>query len=84
MFEHCPMKCSTCHSELMQKNRARLFVVGVLMIGAMGLIAVVPYFWAPGIILGLTGIYLIIWATLGQGLWRRACKKFGVSAFRSH
>jgi hypothetical protein len=77
------MKCTTCDGELIQKNRVRLFAVGILMVCATGLAAVVPYFWAPGVILGLTGIYLILWATLGQGLWCRACKKFGVSAFRS-
>jgi hypothetical protein len=38
-----------------------------------------PFFWAPGVILLLTGIYLIVWATLGKGYWCRNCKKFSLS-----
>ena len=39
----------------------------------------VPFFWAPGIILALTGAYLLVWATLGKARWCRDCKKFSVA-----
>ena len=32
--------------------------------------------WAPAILLGLTGVYLLAWATVGRGRWCRACKRF--------
>jgi hypothetical protein len=63
---------------MVRKNRLRLFAVGVLMVTSVVLAAFIPYFWAPGIILGLTGLYLVIWATLGRGYWCRTCKKIGV------
>jgi hypothetical protein len=70
-------KCKTCDEEMIQKNRWRLFIVGVLMVTSLTIAAYVPLFWAPGIVLLLTGCYLIIWATLGKGYWCRACKRFG-------
>jgi hypothetical protein len=63
---------------MIRKNRLRLFVVGVLMVASSALVAFVPYFWAPGAILVLTGGYLMIWAAIGKGSWCRTCKKFRV------
>ena len=73
------VKCKTCGGEMVQKSRFRLFIVGVLMVASLAIAVFVPLFWTPGIILLLTGCYLIIWATLGKGCWCRTCKKFGIS-----
>ena len=70
------MKCQSCNEELIQKSRWRLFIVGCLMIASVAIAWFAPYFWAPGIVFLLTGIYLIVWATLGKGCWCRNCKKF--------
>ena len=72
------MKCKTCGGEMIRKNRLRLFIVGVLMVASIAITAFVPYFWAPGVILVLTGVYFLTWATLGKGYWCRTCKKFSV------
>jgi hypothetical protein len=63
---------------MIRKNRLRLFAVGVVMVASVALAAFIPYFWAPGIILVLTGVYLMIWATLGKGYWCRTCKQIRV------
>ncbi len=72
------MKCKTCGGEMIQKNRSRLIVVGVLMVASIGIPFYLPWFWMPGIILLLTGGYLMMWATLGRGCWCRNCKKFSL------
>ncbi len=72
------MKCRRCDTEMIQKNRGRLIAAGVLMLASLALAWVIPYFWAPGIILSLTGGYLLIWATLGRACWCRNCKTFNV------
>ena len=61
---------------MIQKSRARLVLVGLFMTAAMFIPIYVNWFWAPGIVLALTGVYLIAWATVGQGRWCRNCKKF--------
>ena len=71
-------KCKTCGGVMIQKNRSRLFIIGALMIASLGITGLVRLFWIPGIVLLLTGSYLIIWATLGKGCWCRTCKKFDV------
>ena len=71
--------CPTCGGEMIQKSRARLIVVGLGMIASVAIAFAVPLFWAPGIILALTGIYLLAWATLGQARWCRNCKKFSTA-----
>jgi hypothetical protein len=48
------------------------------MAASASLAAFVPYFWGVGIILLLTGGYLIVWATLGRACWCRTCKKFNI------
>ena len=39
---------------------------------------VFPIFWVPGVGLGLTGAYLLVWAVVGKGRWCRNCKNFGI------
>jgi hypothetical protein len=72
------MQCRTCGEEMIQKSRRRLLVVGALMVASIGLAPFVPFLWAPGILLFLAGVYLLVWATLGKGCWCRACKRFSV------
>jgi len=73
------MKCKTCGGEMIQKSRPRLVAVGGLMVASVVIAFYFTWFWAPGIILLLTGIYLLSWATLGHGAWCRNCKKFSLS-----
>jgi hypothetical protein len=61
---------------MIQKSRARLILVGLVLLLSVGLTFRFAWFWVPGIILFLTGAYLLIWATLGHGCWCRNCKKF--------
>ncbi len=68
--------CPTCGGEMIQKSRARLIVVSLCMIASVAIAFAFPLFWPPGIILALTGIYLLAWATLGQARWCQNCKKF--------
>jgi hypothetical protein len=35
-----------------------------------------PVLWAPAVVAGLIGIYLLAWATSGRGRWCRGCKRF--------
>ena len=70
--------CPICGGELVQKSKARLMLVGLCMMASVGIAFFVSWFWAPGIILGITGIYLVVWATLGKARWCRNCKKFSV------
>ena len=70
--------CHICNGEMIQKSKARLIVVGLGMIASVAIAFAFPWFWAPGIILALTGICLLVWATLGQARWCRNCKKFPV------
>lgn len=63
---------------MIQKRRGRLFIVGVLMCASIGISIFVPVFWGPGILLLLTGLYLLVWATLGKGCWCRKCKRFSI------
>ena len=72
------MNCKTCGGEMIQKSRARLITVGLLMLASLLIGFFIPAFWIPGIILGLTGGYLLVWATLGRGCWCRNRKKFSV------
>lgn len=72
------MKCKICAGEMIQKSRGRLFSVGVLMSASIAIAFFRPIFWGPGIILLLTGLYLIVWATLCKGCWCRNCKRFSI------
>lgn len=71
------MKCKACGGAMIQKSRGRLLSVGVLMCASLAIAFFRPWFWLLGIILLLTGLYLIVWATLGKGGWCRNCKRFG-------
>jgi hypothetical protein len=71
-------KCKICGNEMVVKSKSRLLLVGLLMIASVALTRVIPYLWPFAIILFLTGLYLIIWATLGRARWCRSCKQFGV------
>lgn len=59
----------------MVKNRLLLFCVGMGMVACLCLAYWLLWFWAPGIVLTLTGFYLIVWATWAKGRWCRECKK---------
>jgi len=72
------MKCKSCNGEMIQKSRWRLFIVGGLMSVSVLTALFFPFFWAPGIILVFTGVYLMVWATFGKGYWCRNCKKFSL------
>jgi hypothetical protein len=63
---------------MIQKSRTRLFVVGIAMIASLTIAFFYKPFWAPGIILVITGAYLVVWATLGKACWCRNCKTFNL------
>ncbi len=63
---------------MVQKNRPLLAVVGFTLLLSPALALIAAYFWLPTIILFLTGIYLLVWATRGQGRWCGNCKKFSL------
>ena len=71
--------CPACGGEMIQKNKTRFIVVGLCMIASVAIAYFFPLFWAPGIFFGLTGAYLLVWATLGKARWCRTCKKFSIS-----
>ena len=68
--------CKRCGGEVVRKNRVRLAVVGTLMLAGAGLGVVWPPLWVPAVIVGLTGTYLLVWTSVGQGRWCRGCKRF--------
>ena len=68
--------CKRCGGEVVQKSRVRLALVGVLMLAPLGLGVLWPPLWVPAVILGLTGVYLLVWASAGHGRWCRGCKCF--------
>jgi hypothetical protein len=70
------IQCRRCGGEVVQKSIARLVSVGLVMFAAIGLAVLWPIVWAAAIVLGLTGAYLIVWATVGGGRWCRGCKRF--------
>lgn len=72
-------KCTMCGTEMIQKSRARLFLVGVGMVASLGLPITIPLLWAPCIVAALTGAYLVVWATVGKARWCRQCKSFRLS-----
>lgn len=70
------MQCRRCGGEVVQKGRGRLALVGVLLLAGMGLGLLSPLLWAPAPVLGLTGVYLLAWGSVGSGRWCRGCKRF--------
>ncbi len=63
---------------MIQKSRVGLFTIGLVQMASIAIAFRFAWFWAPGIILFLAGIYLIVWATLGRGTWCRSCKRFNL------
>lgn len=72
------LRCATCGGPMVQKSRLRLFAVGTVMVASLAIAWLIPYFLPVAIILFLTGLYLMTWATLGKGCWCRECKNFSV------
>ena len=72
-------KCPVCGTVMIQKSRSQLFFVGIGMIALFGLTLALRTLRAPGLVAGLTGIFLIVWATIGKGRWCRQCKTFRLS-----
>jgi hypothetical protein len=68
--------CRRCCAPVVHKRLGRLVVVGGLMLTGLGLGFLWPPLWAPAVILALTGVYLLLWATIGRGRWCRVCKRF--------
>lgn len=68
--------CKRCGGQVVQKSRARLVGVGGLMLTGLGLGFLWPPLWALATIPGLTGVYLLVWASAGRGRWCRGCKRF--------
>lgn len=76
---HSTGRCPLCGGDLIRRNRALLLLTGLALLVAAGvavylsrilLIVAVPA--------ALIGIYLVLWGTIGKGLWCRACKTFPV------
>src|SRR5690349_7023089 len=70
------LRCKTCKGEMVQKSRIRLITVGLAEMGLIAIAFRYSWFLAPGIILFLTGAYLLVWGTVGRGAWCRTCKRF--------
>lgn len=69
------MTCPTCGTELTQKRKSLLLVVGFAMLGSIAAISISLWLALPTIIAAIVGIYLILWATRGKALWCRTCKR---------
>ena len=69
------MVCPRCGTELTPKSKVRLIVVGGALLATIP--SIVLFHWLIPLVLMASsiGIYLIAWATRGQGLWCRTCKK---------
>src|SRR3954463_11285370 len=75
------VRCRRCGGEVVHKPRARPAPGGTLMIAAVGMGTIRSPLWAPALVLGLAGVYLLTWASLGRGRRCRGCKRFdGVQA----
>ena len=68
--------CRRCGGEVVQKSRPRLAVVAAVLLVAALVGAVWPTVWAPALVSGLTGAYLLAWVAIGRGRWCRGCKRF--------
>lgn len=71
------MNCPTCDGPLVQKNRTLLLAVGVAMAVAALVVDLVSFaFLVPALLLLAAGVFLLVWAIYGRGLWCRTCKRF--------
>ena len=68
--------CVRCTGEVVQKSCARLALVGALMVSAPAAGLLWWPLWLPAVVMALTGVYLLVWATVGRGRWCRGCKRF--------
>jgi hypothetical protein len=69
--------CRQCGGEVVQKPCGRLVLVGVLLLAAaVGLRVLGPPLAVAAVVPGLTGAYLLAWASVGRGRWCRGCKRF--------
>lgn len=68
--------CRRCGGEVVQKSRQRLSLVGAALLVAAVAGTAWPVLWAPAVVAGLIGTYLLAWATVGRGRWCRGCKRF--------
>ncbi|HET7535157.1 MAG TPA: hypothetical protein VFJ90_01790 [Candidatus Didemnitutus sp.] len=73
------MKCPACGTEMIQKSRRRLLGTGIAFLLASGIAYWFPRVWPVAVVAGLTGAYLIVWATAGKGRWCRECKTFRIA-----
>jgi hypothetical protein len=71
-----PISCAQCGGPLIHRDRALLFLVGMVMWATPLIAYFVPLLWVPALLAMLAGAYLILWSTLGKGLWCRQCKSF--------
>jgi hypothetical protein len=72
------MVCVQCGNPLIHRDRLLLFLVGVAMCATPLIAYFVPLLWAPTLLAMLAGVYLILWSSLGKGLWCRQCKSFRI------
>jgi uncharacterized membrane protein HdeD (DUF308 family) len=79
-MNHAAPRCPTCQGPLIRRNPVLLFIVGILFCVSPLLAFFVSLFWIPGIILFLTGAYLIAWAVVAKGMWCRQCKTMSPSS----
>jgi hypothetical protein len=72
------LQCKRCGGEVVQKSRHQLALVGVFMLASVGIGVLSPPspLWMGSVIFGLTGVYLLAWASIGKGRWCRGCKRF--------
>ncbi len=68
--------CPQCGGPMIQRNRALLFAVGIVMAATPLLAWFVPLLWVPALVAFLAGAYLVAWSTAGRGQWCRQCKTF--------
>jgi hypothetical protein len=68
--------CPTCGGEMIQKSKARLMVVGLVMVASAGFALFLPIFRIPAVIIALTAFYLFFWVTVGKARWCQNCKRF--------
>lgn len=78
------MTCQKCGQEMIQKSRGQILLAGAIFVLAPLVTLGVPFFWGPAILFVLVGLYLVVWATVGRGMWCRTCKRFGPFQFSSN
>jgi len=73
------VNCPACGQPMREFNRIYVFVCGIVWFAvAVGFTRMGPLMYLSPL-LGLMGIFFLIWATFGRGLWCRTCKTFPMS-----